>query len=96
MNLAEIQRTLTDNPQAAELIAAVKDLKPVKQQDYKGCVEYPQADNASYCALIAKYGAGQEPPPINQTLDLSPYVAFMFGVLLVLLIIKGFCRTNKK
>jgi len=90
-------RTLTDNPQATELIQAVRELRPAKQVDnYAASLEYLQADNASYCQLIAKYGPGQEPPPINQMMDLSPYVAFMIGILLVLLIIKGFCKTTKK
>lgn len=96
MNLAEIQRTLTNNPQAAELIAAVKDLKPVEHRDYAGCMEYWQADSASYAALIAKYGAGQEPPKAEQALDLSGYVAFMAGILLLLLLIKKLCQSSAK
>lgn len=89
-------RTLTDNKQATELINAVKDLKPVKQQDYKGSMEYLRADNASYCALIAKYGAGQEPPEADLPVDLSGYVAFMFGVLLLLILIKKLCQSSAK
>ena len=89
-------RTLTDNPQATELINAVRDLKPVSKQDYKGSMEYLQADNASYAALIAKYGVGQPTPAQDSGLDLSPYVVFMFGVLILSLIIKGFCTTNRR
>jgi len=95
MNLAEIQRTLTNNPQAAELIQAVKSLKPVKQHDFKGSMEYLQADNASYAELIAKYGPGQEPPQTEQTRDLQGCVAFMFGVLLLLLLIKRLRDSSK-
>lgn len=89
-------RTLTDNKQATELINAVKDLKLVKQQDYKGSMEYLQADNASYAALISKYGAGQEPPKAYLPVDLSGYVAFTFGILILLILIKKLCQSSAK
>lgn len=91
-------RTLTNNPQATELIQAVRELRPVKQPDnYAASLEYLQADNASYCQLIAKYGPGQESPSSDwQMPNLSPYVAFTFGVLLLLILIKKLCQSSAK
>jgi len=86
-------RTLTDNPQAKELIQAVKDLKPAEPKlNLQASLQAIAVDNASYAAIAQPWTMPEQAQPI----DLSPYVAFMIGILLMLLIIKGFCRTNKK
>ena len=93
-------RTLTDNKQVAELINAVKDLKPVEQQDYKGSMEYLQADSASYAALIAKYGVGQEPPKDWRIPEIPgefvAFSAFITGLIFVFALVYGLCKSHKK
>jgi len=86
-------RTLTDNPQAAELIAAVRDLKPQESKlNLQASLDVIAADNASYAAIVQPWTIPEQAQP----LDLSPYAAFMAGILLLLLLIQGLCKSRKK